>query len=382
MSKIINQLLSESSTVAIARPTLTAITQKISSQIHNDLVSVVYTERPNVMVMGLRYQYDDKIESLTNAFSNGSGRSLEAETTDYPATFEIGDYFNIKNIGYQAISNIEFVSEPTQLKLMELVYTGQLRIANDAYTNEDKDYTPSSFILDGWKATVATRKIGTAITNELVQDLNSMNIESDNLIENMLVTTISHEINRDIISKLICVAMKSGSIGKEMLLKETDMHNVIIRRIYDEAGRITKQSTFKPSWVLCSSGVAGVIKNSPTYNDGYLADELKIVVDSMSPVEYFMVGVKDEHNGETVAPIYYSPMRDIQRSIFEFTFLEMVDSANLQPLYGCMSRYALSANPYVDSTLKRQLESGDDWTKSANKSQFCSMVLVDLPTTK
>ncbi|ALY07017.1 capsid vertex protein [Vibrio phage vB_VmeM-32] len=382
MSKIINKLLTESQSVAIARPTLAAITQKIASEIHTELVSIVYTKRPNAMVMGLRMQSENGTEINTAPFSNISGRTSENETVDFPATFQIGEYFNLYGIDFQAIDETVFSIKPSIDKLYELAYSGTIRIANDAYTNEEKDYTPSSFILDGWKANVATRKIGTGVSHELIQDLNSMNLDSDNIIENMLVTSIAHEINRDIISKLICVSTKSGSIGVNSFLKESDMQDIIIRRIHEESGHIEKQSSFKPNWVLCSPGVAGVIKNSSNYSGGLLAQELEIVVDAMSPVDYFMVGVKDEINNESVAPIYYTPMRDEERDIFEFTFLEMMDTKNMQPIYGCMSRYALSANPYIDSTLSRQLESGDDWTKSANKSPFCRMVVVKLPTTK
>lgn len=408
--KTYQKLLSESMTSADnvnGRPTILAITRKTNKKLYKLLVAEQPTRQPIATVYGVKYSFESGTSSkdILSDRATGTGQYSYGDTS---LPILILDQVMIKNYRFR-YSDFEFevLRDGTSIstadvfeviKALELaVLSGSIRIVNDAIGNDamsqNKQIQQTNFTMERWTAELKSRKVRSLPTQELLKDMEGMGLDGEAAIEDLIATTLSTDINSDIISKLVTIAGRYKGVGAkkgyfDVTLSDANFNkemyvvgNALVGVIAQMSAIVAAQSTFKPNWALCSSGAAAILESSNLVEHDYDDDGIKfsyikstgmrIVIDSKSFGEYVMVGFtgKADDTLDTISPLYYSPYEQSDGG-GTFTALEVLDQESLQPAFGMMSRYALCAAPSTDIGKTGPIN-GEDWVELSGRSQLC-----------
>ncbi|MEZ8731014.1 hypothetical protein AB6D70_10610 [Vibrio splendidus] len=380
---MIKQLLAESNTSANienGRPILVGLTRKINDKIFKDICGIQPTSQPRATVYGVRYemvsQDGSEVRETQGSHRTGTGKypfkdhGLAGGSTGMVS----GDHFAEFDYVFGAVKDGDYDGK-TEVELLALVLTGDLRLVTDADEDDSRAEVQSSrFIMDRWQSDIKSRRVKSPTTWELLTDMQNNGLDGSSAVEDLLATSISEEINSDIIMKTITVAKKSPAI--DLSLSELyQQGRSLIARALELGAEIHQITTFTATFVLASPKVASAIRASGQVGNDNLIDgtNLKLVTDSKAIGEYLLVGSNHKFDGlDTVAPIHYSPYVESDSA---GTYLIATDSNNLQPVPALISRYAITSSPDFSDVDGVQ---GDDWEKLANKSPLATLITVNL----
>lgn len=384
------------------RPSLLAITRAVNALIYTDLVATQPTTQPKATLFGLRYLNPDNNISFEtpSTYAGRYGDRSDITELSNSSKFEKGDIFKFETVVYQAAAAVNISTEngsDLKSKLMISMMKANVRIVSDAadtsYHETGDNIQEVNFSLDRWAVDTRTRKFKTLITNELIQDLNANGLDASSVIEDLLSTTLSEEINKDIMQKLQTVSKRfisqhtTDGILDLSGISDDPIHGRTVYRIVSEmAYEILSDTTFEATYVLCTPKIAallsasGWMKGDPSMVNlyaGVLANGIKVYIDGVSEMEYMVVGTKQATDEfEKIGSLFYSPFIDID-SIGSFNFA--LDPSDMQPRIMAMSRYALSVNPYTvqdEKSDREQIVNGDAWIDLATKSKYSRFVGV------
>ncbi|PMG45675.1 hypothetical protein BCU90_17580 [Vibrio lentus] len=379
---MIKQLLAESNTSNIenGRPTLVGLTRKINDKIFKDICGIQPTSQPRATVYGVRYEMvsQDGSEARETQGSHRTG------TGKYPFkdhglsvgsdSMTVGSHFSEYDYVFGVVVDGDYLGL-TESELLEKVLLGDLRLVTDADDDDSKKVQSSRFIMDRWQSDVRSRRVKSPTAWEFLHDMQGNNLDGSSAVEDLLATSISDEINSDIIMKTITVAKKSPAIdlsGGELY----QQGRTLIARALELGPEIQRNTTFPATFVLASPKVASAIRASGQVGSCDIIDgtNLKLVTDGKAIGEYMLVGSKLEFDGlDTVAPIHYSPYVETDNT---GTYLIATDSDNLQLVPALISRYAITSSP--DFSDVDGVQDGEDWEKLANNSPLATLVTVNL----
>ncbi|MEZ9342985.1 hypothetical protein AB4165_10380 [Vibrio cyclitrophicus] len=380
---MIEQLLAESNTSANienGRPTLVGLTRKINDKIFKDICGIQPTSLPRATVYGIRYemvsQDGSEVRETQGSHRTGTGKH-PFKDHGLPVgsdSMTVGEHFSEFDYVFGVVVAGDYLGL-TEKQLLGAVLTGDLRLVTDADDDDSRAEVQSSrFIMDRWQSDIKSRRVKSPTTWELLADMQGNNLDGSSAVEDLLATSISEEINSDIIMKTITVSKKGTPID----LSSSELYQQgrsLIARALELGADIHQTTTFPASFVLASPKVASAIRASGQVGNDNLIDgtNLKLVTDSKAIGEYLLVGSKLEFDGlDTVAPIHYSPYVESDSA---GTYLIATDSNNLQPVPALISRYAITSSPDFSDVDGVQ---GDDWEKLANKSPLATLVTVSL----
>ncbi|TKF42926.1 hypothetical protein FCV60_03475 [Vibrio sp. F13] len=380
---MIKQLLAESNTSANienGRPTLVGLTRKINDKIFKDICGIQPASQPRATVYGIRYkmvsQDGSKTRETQGSHRTGTGKH-PFKDHGLPVgsdSMTVGSHFSEYDYVFGAVKDGDYAGL-TEKQLLASVLTGDLRLVTDADEDDSRAEVQSSrFIMDRWQSNVRSRRVKSPTTWELLHDMQGNNLDGSSAVEDLLATSISDEINSDIIMKTITVAKK----GTPLNLSNGELYQQgrsLIARALELGADIQRNTTFPATFVLASPKVASAIRASGQVGNDDIIDgtNLKLVTDSKAIGEYLLVGSKLEFDGtDTVAPIHYSPYVESDSA---GTYLIATDSNNLQPVPALISRYAITSSPDFSEVDGVQ---GDDWEKLANNSPLATLVTVNL----
>ncbi|MFA0516812.1 hypothetical protein AB4501_07385 [Vibrio sp. 10N.222.55.E8] len=380
---MIEQLLAESNTSANienGRPTLIGLTRKINDKIFKDICGIQPTSQPRATVYGVRYEMVSQDGSQTRE-TLGSHRT---STGKYPFkdhglpvgsdSMTVGEHFSEFDYVFGIVVDGDYLGL-TESELLGKVLSGDLRLVTDADDDDTSDVQSSRFIMDRWQSDIKSRRVKSPTTWELLHDMQGNNIDGSSAAEDLLATSISDEVNSDIIMKTITVAKKGTPID----LSNGELYQqgrTLIARALELGADIQRNTTFPATFVLASPKVASAIRASGQVGSSDIIDgtNLKLVTDGKAIGEYMLVGSKLEFDAlDTVAPIHYSPYVEADNA---GTYLIATDSENLQPVPALISRYAITSSP--DFSDVDGVQNGEDWEKLANNSLLATLVIVSL----
>ncbi|MBT0074522.1 hypothetical protein J4H65_04445 [Vibrio alginolyticus] len=379
---MIKQLLAESNTssgIENGRPALVGLTRKINDKIFTDICSIQPTSQPRATVYGVRYEMVSK---------DGESREIQAGhrtgTGKYPFKdhglpvgsdgMAVGSHFSEYDYVFGVVVDGDYLGL-TESELLEKVLLGDLRLVTDADDNDSREVQSSRFIMDRWQSDIKSRRVKSPTTWESLTDMQSNGLNGSSAVEGLLATSISDEINSDIIMKTITVAKKGTPIdlsGGELYQQGRSL----IARALELGADIQRNTTFPASFVLASPKVASAIRASGQVGNNDMIDgtNLKLVTDGKAIGEYMLVGSKLDFDGlDTVAPIHYSPYVETDGA---GTYLIATDSENLQPVPALISRYATTSSPDFNDV--NGVQDGEDWESLANNSPLATLVTVNL----
>lgn len=403
------RVLDESTTTADSsngRPDLLALTRATTDLIFTDLVAVQKTTQPEATLYGVKYIDPLKQMPFTAAATYGGEIGLK-EREEIPEfsnkAFAVGDMFQFESVVYKVIKENPFTgtteTEPMDI-ISEAIINNSIRFMSDAAPTahfEDRNVTVSEvgLRLDRWRVPVRTRKLKTSLTVELAQDLEANQFNAPETFDDLLATMMATEVNKDIIQKLITVSTRfrvNGITDKGVLdLTQSDAAPEQGRRLYryicEMNSHIQRTTTYTGSYVLASSRVSALLTASGWVKEdedndlssGKLNNGLPLYTDPVSPVDYVIVGVKEDYGDlEHVGSLFYAPYVEEDGA---GAYKIVVDPYSLQPVLALMIRYGLSVNPYTSNITDEESRviRGDDFDNLAGKSLMSVLLGVKLP---
>ncbi|BBC78242.1 Head vertex protein [Escherichia phage EcS1] len=421
MSKI-HTLLRESTTTSsssLGRPDLVALTRATTKLIYSDIVAEQRTSQPVAALYGIKYlnPNDDMTFTSGATYAGPFGtkeRKTVVEITDAnKATFTTGKYFKYKDIVYKVLGvSVTDGTTETDLDFMiqESMVLLNIRSVHEAaetakFEASDVEVSEASFEVSKWNAPVKSRKLKTALTVELMQDLEANGFNSPNFVEDLLATEMADEINKDIIQSLITVSSRykvTGETDKGILDLTTVEDPLAGRKLYrmvcEINSHIQRTTSYSGTYVVASTRVAAVLassgwlKHKPEDDQylspaayGFLANGLPLYCDASSPLDYVIVGVKEDFGElEMVGSLFYAPYTeglDLEDPEHVGAFKVIVDPESLQPSVALLVRYALSANPYTvaKNEADARIIDATDMDKMAGQSDMSVLLGVKLP---
>ncbi|QAY00211.1 head vertex protein [Escherichia phage EcWhh-1] len=386
MAKI-NELLRESTTTSsnsLGRPNLVALTRATTKLIYRDIIAEQRTSQPIAALYGVKYLTpDNEFSFQTGAVYGGEVGSKDRETipelTDKAQAIAKGEYFKYQNIVYKALQASPLAStSATELAdaLQEGLVSLTCRLVPDAAHTEkfeagDVEISNAVFQVNKWNAPVKSRKLKTALTVELAQDMESNGFDAPAFLEDLLATVMADEINKDVLQSLITVSKRykvTGVSDNGIIDLSYNSAPESARKLYEMVcemnSEIQKTTSYSGTFVVASSRAAAMLAGSgwlkhkpedeawlPETAYGYLINGLPVFCDVNSPLDYVIVGVKEDYGGnEVVGSIFYAPYTeglDLDDPEHVGAYKVIVDPDSLQPAISLMVRYALSANPYT-----------------------------------
>lgn len=379
---MIKQLLNESNTSANieqGRPALVGLTRKINDKIFKDICGIQPTSQPRATVYGVRYDLvsGDESREIQAGHRTGTGKYpfKDHELAGGSTGMVSGDHFSEFDYVFGVIKDGDY-DGLSETELLGKVLSGDLRLVTDADDDDARTEVQSSrFIMDRWQSDVRSRRIKSPTTWELLTDMQNNGLDGSSAVEDLLATSISEEINSDIIMKTITVAKK----GTPLDLSNGELYQQgrsLIAKALELGADIHQNTTFPATFVLASPKVASAIRASGQVSNNDIIDgtNLKLVTDGKAIGEYMLVGSKLEFDGlDTVAPIHYSPYTETDGA---GTYLIATDSENLQPVPALISRYAITSSP--DFSDIDGVKDGEDWEALASNSPLATLVIVNL----
>ena len=386
MAKI-NKLLRESTTTtsnSLGRPNLVALTRATTKLIYRDIIAEQRTNQPVAALYGVKYLTPDNEFSFQTGATYGGevgskDRTTIPELTTATQPVAKGEYVKYQNTVYKALVDNPFAStKETVLSdvLQEGLIALTIRLVPDAAHTEkfeagDVEISNAVFQVNKWNAPVKTRKLKTALTVELAQDMEANGFNAPAFLEDLLATIMADEINKDVLQSLITVSKRykvTGVSDNGTIDLTYDAAPEGARKLYELVcemnSEIQKTTSYSGTFVVASSRVAAMLAGSgwlkhrpedeqwlPETAYGYLINGLPVFCDVNSPLDYVTVGVKENYGGnEVVGSIFYAPYTeglDLDDEEHVGAFKVIVDPDSLQPSISLMVRYALSANPYT-----------------------------------
>lgn len=403
------RVLDESTTTADSsngRPDLLALTRATTDLIFTDLVAVQKTTQPEATLYGVKYIDPLKQMPFTAAATYGGEIGLK-ERNEIPEfenkDFAPGDLFQYESVVYKVIKENPFTgtTETESMDIIgEAIINNSVRFMSDAAPTshfEDRNVTVSEvgLRLDRWRVPVRTRKLKTSLTVELAQDLEANQFNAPETFDDLLATMMATEVNKDIIQKLITVSSRfrvNGTTDKGILDltqadKAPEQGRMLYRYICEMNSHIQRTTTYTGSYVLASSRVSALLTASGWVKEdedndlssGKLNNGLPLYTDAVSPVDYVIVGVKEDYGDlEHVGSLFYAPYVEEDGA---GAYKIVVDPYSLQPVLALMIRYGLSVNPYTSNVTDEEsrLIRGDDFDSLAGKSLMSVLLGVKLP---
>lgn len=386
MAKI-NELLRESTTTtsnSLGRPNLVALTRATTKLIYRDIIAEQRTNQPIAALYGVKYLTpDNEFSFQTGAVYGGEVGSKDRETipelTDKSQAIAKGAYFKYQNVVYKALQASPLATTSATVladALQEGLVSLTCRLVPDAAHTEkfeagDVEISNAVFQVNKWNAPVKSRKLKTALTVELAQDMESNGFDAPAFLEDLLATVMADEINKDVLQSLITVSKRykvTGVSDNGIIDLTYDSAPESARKLYEMVcemnSEIQKTTSYSGTFVVASSRVAAMLAGSgwlkhkpedeawlPETAYGYLINGLPVFCDVNSPLDYVTVGVKENYGGnEVVGSIFYAPYTeglDLDDQEHVGAYKVIVDPDSLQPAISLMVRYALSANPYT-----------------------------------
>lgn len=212
-------------------------------------------------------------------------------------------------------------------------------------------WTKFKFRMDRWFSPVQSNKLKTEITNEAISDMNALGV-SDTMITDHLADQIADDINQDLLDKL----NKISSVGSSIAITSTDKYNlgrILYAEIHSSVASLESKTGVTGTYVVCGGAVYGLLLGTGWVskvqgtNFALTNSGLIVVNDKYSLTDYVIVGVKKQIGDLELSSLVFSPY-DIEGDGGLSYNLKATDYQSLNPVFGVMARYAVTAAPLGD----------------------------------
>lgn len=394
----------ETINVANTRPDLVSLTRAVNNLIYGELVAIQETNLPTATLFGVRYR-NPKGDMTFSSAATYSGKYASRDNIPVGAVgtaYTKGQVFKhpTSDVVYEATDSVTLAGADIDEAIMVAVFSNKLRLASEAAPTSQyetsEDISTTSFEMDRWNINVRSRKFKTEMTVELMQDLEANQFNAENVIEDVLGTVASEEVNKDIIQTLINVSHRYNVDGvvtngifdatTAYTAKDAPALGRFLYQLVCEMGQeMNRTTSFEATYVLASSRVVSVLSASGWMHEtdethplatGRLKNGYYVYTDTNTPFDYLLTGCKyDLGEMDHVGSLFYTPYTESDQA---GSIKISVDPQSLQPKVAILMRYGLSVNPYTTAANER-LVKGDDWVNLSGKSKMSQIVGIKLP---
>lgn len=335
---LLKRLIRESTTndaISNGRPATVGVARKVSSKIYNSLVSTVSTSQPIATVFAIQQLIDgtgvlDKDSIIASDGTRDDGVPALEELLD--TTIEIGSLFCHESTTYKALNPIVVGDTvPSDSTVFKWLFDGSAVVVN----NTANMVREGSFVINRIQAAVDSHTVSIPASIELLTDLDRSGVSglsSDEVISDLVATTVAEGINRDVIDTLVAIAKTDPAIV--CIDNQYEQPRQLITQANRMAAQILIDTRTPATFILCSPKVAASLKSSGQ------EIELDVVTDPNAVVNYMVVGAA--HDADQPSALYYCPLVTDEGST---TLLFTGDPLSLNPNYGAINRYALVIAP-------------------------------------
>lgn len=257
----------------------------------------------------------------------------------------VPDVVSVQKRAYPFIATQLVSVQPTQRPIATAF--GFKQISNN--TDDGSGWSQVDFRLDRWYSAVETNKLKTQVSVEVVQDLQSMGI-SPAIITDNISDKIASDINQDLFKKLNDISTVGGAADVSSLTNDFDKGRELYSKIHSAASNLERVTGFVGKYILASSEVyglmlgTGMVKQHIENHVGICDSGLFIIHDKYSSAsDYFTVGVKATYGDIELSSLVFSPY-EVDGSSLSYEQIA-TDPNTLSPVFGVMSRYAVTTAP-------------------------------------
>lgn len=395
--------------VANTRPDLVSLTRAVNNLIYHELVAVQETNLPVATLFGVRYRNPNGDMTFSSAatYSGRFASRTDIDEIDLAKAYVKGDIFKHSetDVVYEVVADVTLntLSTDPDEAIMKAVFQNFIRIgseaANTSQYETSTDISSTSFEMDRWNIPVRSRKFKTEMSVELMQDLEANQFDAEGVVEDVLGTVASEEVNKDIIQTLINVSRRYNVDGivedgifdasSAYTAKDAPAVGRMLYQLACEMGQeMNRTTSFDATYVLATARVVGILAASGWMHEtddshplatGRLNNGYYVYTDTNSPFDYMLTGCKyDLGEMDHVGSLFYCPYTEADEA---GSIKLSVDPASLQPKVAILMRYGLSVNPYTveNEASPERLVKGDDWINLSGKSRMSQIVGVKLP---
>lgn len=288
MHKHIDKLISESTTSADnsnTKPALLALTRATTNMIYQDLVATQVTTQPVAALYGVKYLNPNKdLTFVTGATYGGkygtkARESMTVLTTANAASIAKGDTFLYQNVVFKALADNPLTGTDLDEMIATAIIECKVRTAPEAapteqFESKDSDISDAKFEINRWQADVKSRKLKTALTVELAQDMEANGFNTPEMLEDLLATQMAEEINKDIMQSIVTVShrYKDATVPNSVLDlsapgSSVDQARNLYRYVCDMVSHIERTTSYTATYVQASSRVGALLTASGWVKD-------------------------------------------------------------------------------------------------------------------
>jgi len=341
-----------------------------------DVAGVQPMSGPTGLIFAMRSRYDAGTTGSTEALFNEAntqhtGDSSATQTADPSGLGGLNDSGAAGQTVIVGDSSIDDAraSLPVRAQGMSTV-DGEALGSNSG----GSVFSEMGFTIEKATVTAKTRALKAEYSLELAQDLKAIHgLDAESELANILSTEILAEIDRETIrtingqAKTGCLTANTAINGIFDMQTDADgrwsveKFKGLIVQIERESNAIAKETRRgKGNWIICSSDVAsalaasGMLDYAPAMTTaldvddtgntfaGLLNGRTKVYIDPYATTDYVTVGYKGSNAYD--AGLFYCPYVPL-------TMVRAVGENDFQPKIGFKTRYGMTSNPFVGTTL-------------------------------
>ena len=340
-----------------------------------DVAGVQPMSGPTGLIFAMRSRYDAGTTGSTEALFN----EANTQHTGDSSVTQGADPSGLAGLADDSAAGVEFTIDSSiddRRASLPLRATGMSTTDGEGLgaNTGGSVFSEMGFTIEKATVTAKTRALKAEYSLELAQDLKAIHgLDAESELANILSTEILAEIDRETIRTINGQAKTGAATANTKIAGIFDMQTDadgrwsiekfkgLIVQIEREANAIAKETRRgKGNWIICSSDVAsalaasGMLDYAPamatalevddTGNTfaGTLNGRTKVYIDPYATTDYVTVGYKGTNAYD--AGLFYCPYVPL-------TMVRAVGENDFQPKIGFKTRYGMTSNPFVGTTL-------------------------------
>ena len=209
-----------------------------------------------------------------------------------------------------------------------------------------------NFRLDRWFDSVSSNKLKTEISIEALTDMRALGLD-ETMITDHLADQISDDINQDLLAKLNEISTVGAGISVAAG-EDFDQARNLYASIHIDVAVLEGKTGCTGTYVICGGDTyglmlaSGMVTKVEGTNYSIAQSGLFVMNDKYSATNYVTIGVKKVFGETELSSIVFSPY-DVDGSGGLAYQLKVTDPNSLNPVFGVIARYAVTAAPLEDN---------------------------------
>lgn len=224
-------------------------------------------------------------------------------------------------------------------------------------TDDSSGWKPYKFRMDRWYSSVETIKLKTEISTEALSDMRSLGI-SELMITDHLADQIADDINKDILDKLDKISTVGDPISISSTALEFDKARELYSYIHHSIAELETQTGCTGTYVVAGGTAyglllaSGMVRKIEGTNMSICDSGVFVANDKYSTTDYVTIGVKKKFGETELSSLVFSPYEINGEGGLSYQ-LVTTNPDSLNPVFGVMARYAITAAPLEDNASQR-----------------------------